>query len=172
MVDNSPHVQLAMTAIREYVELGRVLRLQKADLSDELLTPSASFVSLKKAGDLRGCIGTVEPVKSTLAEEIVMNGISAATKDPRFPPIQPYELDSLVCSVDVLFPPEEIPEQCMLDPLKYGVIVQCGFRRGLLLPNLEGIDSIEMQVDIARRKASISPNEQVKLYRFEVKRYY
>lgn len=170
-MQNSPHVQLAMQAIREYVESNRILRVDDK-LPEELLRPSASFVSLKKAGSLRGCIGTIEPSCPTLAEEIILNGINAATRDPRFHPVEPYELDFLTCSVDVLAPPEEIPDISLLDPLKYGVIVQSGIRRGLLLPNLEGVDSTEQQVDIARQKACISSNEQIKLYRFEVKRFY
>ena len=171
MIEQSPHVQLAMAAIREYVELGSMLRLA-ADLPEDLAQPAASFVSLKKGAELRGCIGTIEPTQPTLAEEILINAISAATRDPRFPPVEPKELDFLACSVDVLSPPEEIPDEGMLDPIRYGVIVQCESRRGLLLPNLEGVDTVELQLDIARRKGFIPLDEKVRLFRFEVKRFY
>jgi len=160
-----------MDAIREYVKLGRILQVPD-ELPEELKRPAAAFVCIKKEGNLRGCIGTIEPVRDTLAEEIVMNSISAATQDPRFLPVEPEELDFISCSVDVLSPPEEIPDKSLLDPSRYGVIVQCGPRRGLLLPDLEGVDTVDEQIDIARRKACIAPDEKVRLYRFEVKRFY
>jgi AMMECR1 domain-containing protein len=107
-----------------------------------------------------------------VAEEVIRNAISAATRDPRFAPVQPNELVELDISVDVLSPPEAIQSLDQLDPKRYGVIVQSGSRRGLLLPDLEGVDSAEQQVGIARRKALIDPREPVHLYRFEVKRYH
>lgn len=168
---HSPHVHLAMTAIVAYVKEGKII-IPPGDLPEEFMCQSAAFVSLKKYGELRGCIGTIEPCYANLAEEIIRNGICAATRDPRFFPVECDELESLTCSVDVLSPPEEIDDVCLLDPVKYGVIVENGIRRGLLLPNLEGVDTIEEQVDIARRKASIRREEPVQLYRFEVKRYY
>jgi uncharacterized protein (TIGR00296 family) len=106
-----------------------------------------------------------------VAQEVIRNAISAATRDPRFPPVRPEELDHLDVKVDVLTEPEPVQSTDQLDPKRYGVIVQCGWRRGLLLPDLEGVDTVEYQVDIARRKAGIGPQEPVQLYRFEVKRY-
>jgi AmmeMemoRadiSam system protein A len=130
------------------------------------------FVSIhKKNGDLRGCIGTFEPQQKNVAKEVIANAVSAATRDPRFEPVSPEELDNLEYSVDVLTPPEPIKDESQLDPKKYGVIVEAGWRRGLLLPDLEGVDTVDYQIDISRQKAGIGPNEPVKLYRFEVKRY-
>ncbi len=129
------------------------------------------FVSIHKHGELRGCIGTFEPTKDNVAEEIIGNAISSATRDPRFPPMAASELSDLEYSVDVLTPPEPIENKDQLDPKKYGVIVEAGFTRGLLLPDLEGVDAVDHQIDICRQKAGIAPGEPVKLYRFEVKRY-
>jgi len=133
---------------------------------------AGTFVSLHKRGALRGCIGTFEPTCPNVAEEIIQNAISAATRDPRFPPVQDSELDDLEISVDVLSPPEPVESMAELDPERYGVIVESGWRRGLLLPDLEGVDTAEYQVEIARRKAGIGAHEPVQLYRFEVKRYH
>lgn len=129
------------------------------------------FVSIKKYGQLRGCIGTTEPTQPNLVEEIKQNAISAAIRDPRFEPVDIDELDDLVYSVDVLQPAEPITGIDELDPLRYGVIVRSGFRTGLLLPNLEGIETADEQVTIARKKAGIGPKEAIKLERFEVVRY-
>jgi len=129
------------------------------------------FVSIHKAKELRGCIGTFEPTQASVAEEIITNAINSATRDPRFLPIAPDELDDLNYSVDVLTKPEPIKSQDELDPKKYGVIVEAGMRRGLLLPDLEGVDTVDFQIDICRQKAGILPDEPIKLYRFEVKRY-
>jgi uncharacterized protein (TIGR00296 family) len=106
-----------------------------------------------------------------VAQEVIQNAVSAATRDPRFPPVQPEELEGLDIKVDVLTEPEPIDSMDQLDPKRYGVIVESGWRRGLLLPDLEGVDTVEEQVDIAMRKAGIRPGEPIKLYRFEVKRY-
>ena len=129
------------------------------------------FVSIHKLGELRGCIGTFEPQKRNVAEEIITNAVSSATRDPRFPTIAPNELKDLSYSVDVLTTPEPIASQDQLDPKRYGVIVEAGIRRGLLLPDLEGVDSVDEQISICLQKAGIAPDEPVKLYRFEVKRY-
>jgi MEMO1 family protein len=142
-------------------------------LSELLNRRAACFVSIKTLdGDLRGCIGTIEPEKNTLAEELIANAISAASRDPRFPPVRADELPSLKYSVDVLSQPELVRLED-LDPLVYGVIVedQDGVRRGLLLPNLEGIDTAAKQVEIASRKAGIRPGTEVKLWRFRADRY-
>ena len=120
---------------------------------------------------MRGCIGTIAPVRSTLAEEIIENAISASTRDPRFIPVTVDELDRLEYSVDVLSPAEPIDSPEQLDVKRYGVIVTNGGRRGLLLPNLDTIDTVEEQISIAKRKAGIAENEPVKLQRFEVVRH-
>ncbi len=172
MADMSPHVRLALRAVDAYVRNGRVIDVP-ADLEAELLaTKAGAFVCFKRDGQLRGCIGTIEPSRNCLAEEIIANAISAATQDPRFLPVEEPELEGLECTVDVLAPAEEVSALSELDPKRYGVIVQCGSRRGLLLPDLEGVDTVEEQVDIARRKAFIGSGEPIKLYRFEVIRYH
>lgn len=132
---------------------------------------AGAFVTIKRAGELRGCIGTVEPRQTSLALEVVHNAIAAATADPRFLPVTEEELPELHYSVDVLRPPERIDGPEDLDPRTYGVIVETGQRRGLLLPDLEGVDTAEQQLAYAMAKASILPGEPVILYRFTVQRY-
>jgi hypothetical protein len=172
-----PFVQLAHDAIQAFVKNGK--RIQPPDdLSPEMREPAGAFVSLHTVdGDLRGCIGTIEPVHKTLAEEIIENAISAATRDPRFPPVRAHELDLLDISVDVLTPPEPIASIHGQDPKKHGLIVQSlrnRWKRGLLLPDLDEIDTAEKQLYYTRvHKANIvDPNEPVQLYRFTVKRYH
>src|SRR5512141_175842 len=122
------------------------------------------FVCIKKAGDLRGCIGTFEPTRENVAQEVIANAISTATQDPRFNPVHPSELKDLEYTVDVLTSPEPIESKDQLDPKKYGVIVESGYRRGLLLPDLEGVDTADYQIEISRQKAGIGPDEPIKLY--------
>ncbi|MEX1307350.1 MAG: AmmeMemoRadiSam system protein A [Eubacteriales bacterium] len=165
------YVALARQTMGAYIPSGQIIP-PPSGLPPEMYTEQRGvFVSIKKNGNLRGCIGTIEPVQSCIAEEIIRNAISAATRDPRFSPITPDELDTLEISVDVLFPPEDIDDLDELNPKEYGVIVNKGFRRGLLLPNLEGIDSAHEQVDIALQKAGIGPNERYKMQRFKVVRH-
>jgi len=130
-----------------------------------------AFVSLHRNGQLRGCIGTIAPTTPSLAEEIIHNAIQAATADPRFPPMTADELDGLEISVDVLSTPEPATMDD-LDPREYGVIVSADWRRGLLLPDLDGVDTVEQQVAIARQKAGIGPNERITIERFRVDRYH
>ncbi|MEN6356422.1 MAG: AmmeMemoRadiSam system protein A [Armatimonadota bacterium] len=169
---NSPHVMLAMTAIENYLREGSLPGVPANTPSELLATRAGAFVCLKRDGQLRGCIGTIEPVMDNLALEIMENAVSAATRDPRFMPVETRELDGIECSVDVLSPSEQVHDLRKLDPKRYGVIVESGGRRGLLLPDLDGVDTVEQQIDIARRKAYIRSNDPIKLYRFEVLRYY
>lgn len=172
MPEHSPHVRLALAAISAYVRERTTIDVPK-DTPQELRSKRAGvFVSLHRDGSLRGCIGTIEPIHDSLAEEIIANAISAATRDPRFMPLEPHELEDLECSVDVLTEPELVSGLHELDAKRYGVIVESGMRRGLLLPDLEGVDTVEDQVQIARRKAYINNDDPVKLYRFEVVRYH
>jgi len=164
-----PLVKLARETVERYVREGKTP--EPGELTPEMKEKAGVFVSIHKLSALRGCIGTFEPSKQNVAEEIIANAVSSATRDPRFPPIAPDELGQLSYSVDVLTRPEPVADQSQLDPQRYGVIVESGWRRGLLLPDLEGVDSVEYQIDICRQKAGISPDEPVKLYRFEVKRY-
>jgi len=165
------HVELALYSIENYVKTGKTAALPDG-LSEELLNEKAGvFVSLKKHGQLRGCIGTIMPTKASVAEEILRNAVSACSEDPRFSPVKENELDELVCSVDVLKPAEFVNSLDKLDVKKYGVIVSSGYKRGLLLPNLDGVDSVEEQVAIAMQKAGIGMSETINLERFEVVRY-
>ena len=131
---------------------------------------AACFVSLKNRGELRGCIGTLEPAEADLGAEIARNARSAAFHDPRFHRVRADELPALTCSVDVLSPSAPCA-QAGLDPAVYGVIVLAGVRRGVLLPDLQGVDTVEQQVDIALQKAGIGPGEAFSVERFTVTRY-
>ncbi len=140
---------------------------------EKLMGRKACFVSLHmKNGDLRGCIGTLEPYRENLMEEIIGNAKSAAFGDPRFPPLTREEAEKIEISVDVLDKPERIEKKSQLDPKKYGVIVKRGVRRGVLLPDLPGVTDIDEQIQIAMSKAGIGLQEEVELYRFKVKRYH
>jgi MEMO1 family protein len=131
-----------------------------------------AFVSLKKFGELRGCIGTTAATTASLADEIVQNALSAGLHDPRFEPVQPDELADLTYSVDVLGEAEKIADKRDLNPAIYGVIVRSGSRSGLLLPDLEGVDDVDEQLAIACRKAGIRPGESYEMMRFQVTRYH
>jgi len=162
--------KLARSTLEHYFRLGKAPALPD-QLSPQLAQKAGAFVSLKKDGMLRGCIGTIEPVRQNLAEEISVNAISAALRDPRFPPLQEEELAALDISVDILSPLEKVENKEELDPRKYGVLVRSGSRSGLLLPDLDGVDSVDEQVLIASRKAGIGSGEPVELFRFTVTRY-
>jgi len=167
-LEQSVHVRLAVASFTHFIRTGQVLKRPEG-LPDELTRVKAGcFVTLHKAGALRGCIGTIHPMEPCLADEIIQNAVSAAARDPRFDPIRAEELLELDCSVDV---PETIEAIDQLDPKVFGVIVSRGVRRGLLLPDLEGVDTAQQQVAIARRKAGILPRESVRLERFRVTRH-
>lgn len=169
---SDPYVLLAKDAITEYVNTGKTIPVPPG-LPDEMYHEDAGvFVSLKKEGTLRGCIGTIVPTKDCIASEIIANAIEACAFDPRFVEVAPIELNQLEISVDILGPIESVSSIDMLDVKRYGVIVTKGYKRGLLLPNLEGVDTIEAQIDIAKRKAGITDNSDIKLERFEVVRHY
>ena len=169
--DEDAYVKLARNSLEAYIKSGAYIE-QPHKLPEEMIKKRAGvFVSLKKYGQLRGCIGTISPATENIAQEIIRNAVSAGVEDPRFPPVGEEELDDLVYSVDVLSDAEPIASMEELDVKRYGVIVSSGRKRGLLLPNLEGIDSVEQQVAIARKKAGIYENETIKLERFEVVRH-
>lgn len=167
-----PIVKLAKDAVESYVKSGSAPDVVEG-LPEELNGQSAGvFVCLKRHGELRGCIGTIEPLCRTVAEETVRNAICAATQDPRFYPVAVDELQELEYSVDILYPPERVNDVIELDPKKYGVIVSKGGVRGLLLPDLDGVDTAEAQLRIAMSKAGLGPHEKdVVVERFEVKRF-
>ena len=165
------YVKLARNSLESYIRTGRIISAPEG-LPEALTdTRAGAFVSIHKNGRLRGCIGTIEATRDSLAEEIIYNAISASTQDPRFTAITEDELDLLEINVDVLGEAEYIYSMDQLDPKRYGVIVTKGYRRGLLLPDLDGVDTAEQQVEIAKKKAGIRPDEDVKLQRFEVIRH-
>ena len=166
----SPLVRLARSSIAYYLKNQAYMEPPESFAGGDVAT--GAFVSLKKHGQLRGCIGTIEPVRENLAQEVIYNAVSAALQDSRFEPLQPEELDDLTISVDVLHQPEPVAGLEDLDPAEYGVIVSKGWKKGLLLPNLAGVNSAGEQVRIARQKAGIGEDEEIKLERFKVTRYF
>ena len=177
--EEDPYVRLARFSLESYVTMGKRITLKDLtgkkweDMPSQMFEQKAgTFVSIHKNGALRGCIGTILPTCKDVAHEIMQNAISAGTNDPRFPMIREDELDLLEMSVDVLSPPEPIDSPDQLDVRRYGVIVSHGRKRGLLLPNLDGVDTIEDQIDIARQKAGIGDDEEYSLERFEVIRHH
>lgn len=166
-----PWVALARRTIESHI-VRRESPTLPGGLPPEMTGQKAGvFVSLHKGGQLRGCIGTTGPTTASVADEIVQNAVSAATSDPRFPQVRPEEVAQLEINVDVLGTPEAIDGEDELDPKRYGVIVSHGGRRGLLLPDLDGVDTVRQQVDIAKSKAGIAPNQPVQLERFVVVRH-
>ncbi len=167
-----PWVRLVRLSLETFVRTGKRLDHLPDGLPSELTSRTAgAFVSLHAHGQLRGCIGTTGPTTASVAWEIVQNAVSAGARDPRFPPVTKLELNQLEYSVDVLGEPEPISSPAQLDVKKYGVIVSCGNRRGLLLPDLDSVDTVEQQIDIARQKGGISAREKYVLERFEVVRH-
>lgn len=165
------YIALARASIEHYVRKGTPLALPD-DLPEEMLrTRAGAFVSIHEHGRLRGCIGTIEPVRENVATEILENAISACSTDPRFSPVTENELGALEISVDVLGPTEHVESTDELDCQKYGVVVTKGMRRGVLLPRLEGVDTVTDQISIAKRKAGIGEYEDCSIERFEVVRH-
>ena len=170
--NSDAYVQLAYKSVYSYVLEKKVLPVP-SDIPEEMLGIRAgAFVSIHEHGRLRGCIGTIGPTCENVAEEIIQNAISASTKDPRFNAITANELEFLEINVDVLGEPENISSMDELDVKRYGVIVSSGRKRGLLLPDLDGVDSVEQQVAIAMQKGGITEDDEVHLQRFEVVRHY
>ena len=166
------YVKLARASVESWVKYRKRISVPEG-LPDEMLTRRAgTFVSLHKNGQLRGCIGTIAACYGNIADEIINNAVSACSRDPRFSPVRADELNSLEISVDVLGGLEPVNSLNELDVKRYGVVVSCKGRRGLLLPNLDGVDTVEEQIDIARQKGGISASEPYKLERFEVVRHY
>jgi len=165
-----PFAGLAKDAVEQYIRDGKVIK--PADLPvPEMNEKAGVFICLKKKGELRGCIGTFHPSRDNIAEEIIHNSISACSQDPRFQPVDAGELEEIEYTVDVLTEPEQIENKNHLDHKKYGVIVKSGVRKGLLLPDIEGVNSVDEQISIASMKAGICIGEEIEMYRFEVKRY-
>ncbi|MBN2654595.1 MAG: AmmeMemoRadiSam system protein A [Nitrospirae bacterium] len=166
-----PYAELAKAAVEEYVRSRKILP-EPDDLSSDLQSKAAVFICLKSHGDLRGCIGTLLPAYKNLFHEIVHNSIAASTKDPRFEPVSADELGDIEYTVDVLSEPQEVNDISELDPKRYGVIVSKGNCRSLLLPDLEGVDSVQEQLRIAKIKACIATDDDnISISRFSVQRY-
>ena len=164
-----PIAKLARDTVESYISDGSAAKPE--ELIPEMKEQAGVFVSIHKHGQLRGCIGTFEAVKDNVAEEIIANAISSATRDPRFPQVEASELAELEYNVDILSKPEPVDGVEQLDPERYGVIVESGLKRGLLLPDLDGVDTVEKQIEICRMKAGIPFTAPITLYRFEVRRY-
>ena len=164
------NVGLAEKSVRHFIQEGKPLPCPD-DLPENLRQKAGAFVSIKKKKKLRGCIGTLKPRERNLAHEIIQNAISAATKDPRFSPVSKEELDDLTISVDVISALEKVDSLSQLDAKVYGVVVKNEGKQGVLLPDLEGIESPEEQIQICRMKANIKEEDPVELYRFTVQRY-
>lgn len=169
--NESDYVRIARQTLETFIKEKKKIAIPEGVLPELLNKRAGVFVSIKKNGQLRGCIGTISPTRKNIAEEIINNSISSGTEDPRFMPVSKEELDDLIYSVDVLGEPEKISSLQELDVNRYGVIVTSGLRRGLLLPDLEGVESPEQQVAIALQKAGIGNSEKYELERFEVIRY-
>lgn len=168
------YIELAQKALETYIKTGEPLQLSavsRAGLTDEIISRKAGcFVSLKKHGELRGCIGTIGPTQDCIGNEIINMAMAAGTEDPRFEAVEADELPELVYDVDVLYPAEPATKE-QLDVKKYGVIVTSGYKRGLLLPNLEGVETVDYQLKIACAKAGIRANENYTIQRFLVERH-
>ena len=165
------YIELARLTIDEYIRNNKIYDIKNVKDEELLNKKEAVFVSIHKNGDLRGCIGTVIPTKRSVAEEIISNAISASTRDPRFPRVRIDELSSLEINVDELSESVIVKSLAELDPKKYGVIVTSGYKRGLLLPDLEGVDTVEEQLSIAKRKGDITDNDDITIEKFTVIRH-
>lgn len=168
---SDPYVRLAIESLTTYLKTGRRIKNIPDYVTDEMKNIKRGvFVSLKKHGNLRGCIGTIFPTMDSIAEEIIENAIEAGLHDPRFSEVEENELMDIVFSVDVLTEPEPSNRK-ELNPKEYGVIVSCREKRGLLLPDLEGVDTVEQQLSIALQKAGIDQRKEYKIERFRVIRH-
>jgi len=165
-----PYVSLAQESIHHYLNYREKLSCPNP-LSTDLESRSGAFVSIKKLQQLRGCIGTLEPCEPNLAMEIIENALKAALHDPRFSPVTPEELQDLTYSIDVVRPLEKISDVSALDPYVYGLVVRSNGKQGVLLPDLEGVDSTEEQIQICRAKGRIHDDEPIEMYRFKVERF-
>lgn len=165
------YVKLARETLETYILKDKRITIPGWLPSDFLKKRAGVFVTIKKYGELRGCIGTISPTEQNIAEEIINNAISSGIRDPRFEKVQKEELSELVYSVDVLGEAEKIHSLDELDVKRYGVILTSGFKRGLLLPDLEGVETPEKQVEISLQKAGIRKYEDYEMERFEVIRH-
>ena len=172
-MDTHPYVKLAVQAVHHFLSKGKLMTCP-SPVPDGMNDQLGVFVSIKKKlnYELRGCIGTVIPNQENLAKEIIHNAVNAATRDPRFKSVTIDELDQLLFSVDILAPLEPIDNPEQLNPLQYGLSIKYEGRQGILLPDLEGIDTVKKQIDLCLKKGNIKKNAAYRMYRFEVERYH
>ncbi|NPA67390.1 MAG: AmmeMemoRadiSam system protein A [Chlorobi bacterium] len=172
----SLHTKTAYAAIKEYLQTGMTQNVERQKIPEELSEKAACFVTLKTdTNNLRGCIGTIQPVYENLYTEIIKNAVSSAVKDYRFEKVTPEELETLNITVEVLYPPEKTDDISVFNPKTYGMIITDKHgRRGVLLPGIEGVDTVEEQIRIIKRKAGITQksNEGLTFYRFKTKKFY
>lgn len=171
MNENKFITDLARRAVEEYIVSGKEVEVEESELPEILKKEAGVFVTLKKNDQLRGCMGTFRPVQKNAAYEIISNAMTAAENDPRFPEVQKEELNEIKISVDILSEPERVRDKSDLDPKKYGILVKGGHQTGLLLPDLDGIETAEKQLNIAKRKAGLREDAEVEIYRFTVSRF-
>ena len=166
--------KLARDTIVYYLKTGKIYDTEiPEDVKDYVSKKRACFVTLHlKDGTLRGCIGTILPYYPTLKDEVIHNAISAATRDPRFYPVHLSEMDNIEISVDVLTEPQLVKDISELDPKRYGIILKGNGKSGVLLPDLEGVDTVQEQIAITKAKAGLSDNEPYEIYKFEVERFH
>lgn len=162
---------LARKAIEEYIISGKETEVVESELPEILKKEAGVFVTLKKNGKLRGCMGTFKSVQKNTAYEIISNAMTAAENDPRFPELKKEELNEISISVDILSEPEQVRDKLELDPKKYGILVKGGHQTGLLLPDLDGVETVDKQLNIAKRKAGLREDAEVEIYRFTVSRF-
>ena len=165
-----PLVKLAIRSVEHFIETGKLLPCPEP-LPKDLNQNAGTFVSIKKKGELRGCIGTITPKYKNLAEEIIQNAVRAANKDPRFDPVEKIEMPGLIFSVDVLTPLEKIGNLKRHDVKKFGLVVRGKGKQGLLLPDLDIIKSADQQLKVCLKKGEFKENDTYELFRFEVKRF-
>ncbi len=168
--NSHPYVALATRSVRHYLEHGVTLPCP-ANLTEDLLQPKGAFVSIKNGNKLRGCIGELTPTHDNLAIEIIQNAVAAASRDPRFAPVSRDEIENLTISVDVLTPLEKVDDVSLLDCKKFGLTVTVADKQGVLLPDLEGVDTVAEQLRICLKKGGIDASESYEMHRFEVERY-
>jgi len=169
-----PYTNLAKSAVEDYIKDDKIIGPPKNFLPSEFLSKKAGcFVTILENGNLKGCIGTYQPTRKNIAQEIIHNAIAAATEDYRFDSITENNLDNLSYEVYILEEPQLIKDTSELDPKKYGVLVKSDSgKSGLLLPDLEGLDTTKKQLKAVYNKAGINPDtENMQIYKFAAKKY-
>lgn len=169
--EENPYVRLAKDNLTHYLNTGKSIETVPDYVTNEMKNEAKGvFVTLYKGEFLRGCIGTIFPATNSIYEEILRNSVQAGLYDPRFREVEVDELKDLKYSVDILDSPQPATI-ADLDPKNYGIILTSGHKKGLLLPNLDGVDTAEKQIEITKQKAGIRKNENFTIERFKVTRH-